>query len=134
MKNSICSITKPRVIFSVLAATFFSLLVLIACGGGSNPFNGEAHHPLITGDAWTTCEEGDCFGFIFKSGGNLSLITKYGDTWMTINNAGTWSAEEENIVITLIGRSPMEGTYAVSGGSVTITINGDPGVFTKTVI
>ncbi|MCL2689374.1 MAG: hypothetical protein FWE57_05960 [Chitinispirillia bacterium] len=94
---------------------------------------------LPEGQGWTTSLEGYEFGYIFKAGGSLSVAFKMG-VWMSLDDAGTWSATGNKITITVLDEDDpddidiMTGTYGVSGDKLTIKFDdGEPTmVFTKT--
>ena len=83
---------------------------------------------LSSGQAWIG-EYGD-MGMIFQSGGGFSLIEYYNGRW-EVSLTGTYATTGGNITINVYG-DIESGTYTVSGNTLYMTLSGESGVFTKT--
>jgi hypothetical protein len=116
-----------RALLSAATVLAFLAAAMVGCGGGGGGSGGN----LTTSgsEAWVMCEEGECYGVSFRSGGKLFLVIGDGNQWMTME-MGTWSTNGSRLNITICGQTES-GEYSVSGNTLRLIDEDGDGIFTK---
>ena len=126
---SISALRSARCIFSVMAVTVFSALLLVGCGKDDDD-GGSDSLVCGAGEAWTGMSEG-CdydegevcyFGYIFQKNNDFLAVSNKDGQWYVWWTA-KWSTSGNEL--TFVGEDGGEGikaTYAISGNTLTITI------------
>jgi hypothetical protein len=85
---------------------------------------------LSSGQAWVNVY--DDYALIFGSDGSFKMIQKISNgNWIVLDGSGTYKTSGGNITL-FTDYESYYGTYYVSGSTLTITIDGETEVFTKT--
>jgi hypothetical protein len=144
---SISALRSARCIFSVMAVTVFSAVVLVGCGKDDDGPSLDGKLICADGEGWLIEDDGSVF--ILKGDGSLVLaIPATSVDWGNKYNEfgkGTWSTNGNNITTTFTfvdgiktedGRTTISstGTYTVSSDGKTLTMTADGGNQTCTKI
>jgi hypothetical protein len=128
---SISVLRSARWVFSVMAVTVFSALVLVGCGKDDDEPSLDSKLICADDEGWTgtTTQDGAHeVAVILKRDGSLVLALEWDGIWYQFGT-GTWSTNGSNITIITNAGSTTEtikSVYTVSGDgkTATMTING----------
>jgi hypothetical protein len=131
-----------RFIFSVLAVTVFSALVLVGCSKEENDDDNIVNSVNVVNgpnEAWVFMINGDVGGIRLKPNHEAELLNYGSDGWWVYSfNMATWDKNGNNIIFTIRSDSePAAGTYIIyvtDNNTLTEIVNGETITLTRSII
>jgi len=122
-------------LFAKLAALWFALAFIFSCssGGGGSLQHDDDGLVNAKNEAWVLCNDGECYGYVFKQNGELNIYYENGNRW-ELEDSYYYSVKGNKITTCDYDYDDCEDvSYSISGNKLTIKIeNGKKIIFTRT--
>jgi len=120
---------------ALMAAFWFALAFTFSCssGGGGSLQHEDDGLVNAKNEAWVLCNDGECYGYVFKQNGELNIYYENGNRW-ELEDSYYYSVKGNKITTCDYDYDDCEDvSYSISGNKLTIKLeNGKKITFTRT--